>query len=58
MTDTDGIDWIGSEVGRLESMIEEVAGPLATDGGHLVEDIYGNIPDLGWKNLTNNFLGT
>jgi hypothetical protein len=39
-------------------MIEEVAGPLAADGGYLQEDIFGNIPDLGWKNLTKTFLKT
>jgi len=31
---------------------------LAADGGYLADDIYGNIPALGWKNLTRNFLGT
>jgi len=39
-------------------MIEDVAGPMATDGGLLQEDIYGNLPDLGWKNLTKTFLKT
>ncbi|MBW1785727.1 MAG: glycine cleavage system protein H [Deltaproteobacteria bacterium] len=58
MTDTDGLGWMEGEVGRLETMIEEVAGPLAADGGLLVDDIYGNLPDLGWKNLTKAFLKT
>ncbi len=39
-------------------MIESVAGPLAADGGYIVEDIYGNLPSLGWKNLTKTFLKT
>jgi hypothetical protein len=39
-------------------MIEEVAGPLPADGGHLAPDIYGNLPQLGWKNLTRSFLKT
>ena len=49
---------MNNEVQNLESMIEDVAGPLAADGGFLVSDIYGNLPDLGWKNLTQAFLRT
>ena len=58
MTDTESLNWINSEVNQLEGMIEEVAGPLAADGGYLQNDIYGNLPDLGWKNLTKTFLKT
>jgi glycine cleavage system H lipoate-binding protein len=58
MTDTDSLGWINNEVATLENMIEDVAGPMATDGGLLQEDIYGNLPDLGWKNLTKTFLKT
>ena len=58
MTRSDGLAWINQEVQTLERMIEEVAGPLAADGGVLQEDIYGNLPDLGWKNLTQTFLKT
>lgn len=56
MPDTDALAWVGEEVSRLEGMIEEVAGPLATDGGFLREDIYGAIPALGWDRLTRSFL--
>ena len=58
MTNTDSLDWINAEVNHLETMIEEVAGPLAADGGYLQEDIYGNLPDLGWNKLTQAFLKT
>jgi glycine cleavage system H lipoate-binding protein len=58
MTDTSSFDWINQEINRLESMIEEVAGPLAADGGYLGSDVFGNLPKLGWKNLTNAFLKT
>lgn len=58
MDDRNSLDWINGEVGQLEGMIEEVAGPLAADGGYLTNDIYGNIPDLGWSNLTKTFLKT
>ena len=58
MTNTDSLDWIKAEVNHLETMIEEVAGPLAADGGYLQADIYGNLPDLGWASLTKTFLRT
>jgi glycine cleavage system H lipoate-binding protein len=58
MTDQNSLTWLNQEVSRLENMIEEVAGPLAADGGHLADDIYGNLPDLGWGNLTKKFLKT
>jgi glycine cleavage system H lipoate-binding protein len=58
MTDADSMAWMNTEVEHLESMIESVAGPLAADGGLLQADIYGNLPDLGWNNLTNTFLRT
>jgi len=58
MTDQSSLSWMNEEVANLEGMIEEVAGPLAADGGYLAEDIYGNLPDLGWNNLTSKFLKT
>jgi glycine cleavage system H lipoate-binding protein len=58
MVDQDSLSWMNTEVSELEGMIEDVAGPLAADGGYLVDDIYGNLPDLGWKNLTQKFLRT
>jgi glycine cleavage system H lipoate-binding protein/uncharacterized CHY-type Zn-finger protein len=58
MVDQSSLSWMNNEVTHLESMIEDVAGPLAADGGHLAEDVYGNLPNLGWKNLTKAFLRT
>jgi hypothetical protein len=58
MKDTDSLEWINTEVAKLEGLIEDVAGPLAADGGYLQDDIYGNLPDLGWENLTKTFLKT
>jgi len=58
MVDSGSISWMNDEVNRLEKMIEDVAGPLAADGGYLADDIYGNVPALGWNNLVNSFLGT
>ena len=58
MSDQSSLSWMNTEVEILENMIEDVAGPLAADGGYLADDIYGNLPDLGWKNLTKAFLRT
>ncbi|MCP4021866.1 MAG: glycine cleavage system protein H [Desulfobacteraceae bacterium] len=58
MDDDSSVTWTGEEVTTLENMIESVAGPMATDGGLLVSDVYGNLPTLGWNNLTTAFLRT
>ena len=58
MADSNSLEWMNGEVNKLEGMIEDVAGPLAVDGGYLKEDIYGNLPDLNWKALTKTFLKT
>lgn len=57
MADTDSLNWMSEEVSRLEDMIEDVSGPLAADGGYLVDDVFGNVPELGWNNLVKSFLG-
>ncbi|MGD8344527.1 MAG: glycine cleavage system protein H [Desulfobacterales bacterium] len=51
-------EYIDKEVNRLYEVIEETAGPLAADGGYLGEDIFGNLPQLGWQKLTREFLKT
>jgi glycine cleavage system H lipoate-binding protein len=51
-------EYIDKEVARLYEVIEETAGPLAADGGFLGEDIFGNMPQLGWQKLTQEFLRT
>jgi glycine cleavage system H lipoate-binding protein len=56
MVDAQSIEWMDGEVNQLEHLIQEVAGPLAADGGYLQEDIYGNLPQLGWEKLTKTFL--
>ncbi|MEJ2638396.1 MAG: hypothetical protein P8010_02370, partial [Desulfosarcinaceae bacterium] len=44
------------EVQRLFDDIEAVAGPLTADGGHLGEDVYGSLPDLGWEQIAARYL--
>lgn len=56
MATQESLAWMNSEVTQLETMIEGVAGPLAADGGALQDDIYGNLPDLGWDKLRSTFL--
>lgn len=58
MVENESMEWMSKEIDKLEGMIQQVAGPLSTDGGYLTNDIYGNLPDLGWENLTKNFLRT
>ncbi|MBU1343645.1 MAG: glycine cleavage system protein H [Proteobacteria bacterium] len=58
MADEDSEAWLNGEVTTLEEMIENVTGPLSADGGLLTRDIFGTLPALGWKNLTNTFLRT
>ncbi len=56
MDDQQSQAWIHAEIDTLEHMIEDVAGPLAADGGFLSSDIFGALPALGWQNLTKTFL--
>jgi len=48
--------FLETQVDRLYRVIEKTSGPLATDGGNLIRDIYGNMPELGWERLTKEFL--
>ena len=58
MDDEQGRPWISRETDTLIGMIETVNGPLAADGGILVDDIFGRLPSLGWRNLARTFLKT
>lgn len=46
------------EINRLYGVIEDETGPLTADGGKLHNDIFGNLPQLGWERLTKLFLRT
>ncbi len=48
--------FIRQESDRLYDVIEEATGPLAADGGHPINDIFGNIPEIGWEKLVRHFL--
>ncbi len=49
-------DSLEQDINMVYQVIEEVAGPLAADGGNLGDDIYGNMPQIGWDRLTREFL--
>ena len=48
--------YLDAEIDRLYRVIEQEAGPLAADGGYLGDDIFGNLPQTSWQNLTRIFL--
>ena len=56
MIGDESTSFLKEEVEQLTAVIEETAGPLAADGGHLGDDLYGKLPELGWDRLTNMFL--
>jgi glycine cleavage system H lipoate-binding protein len=47
--------FLDKEVDRLFQVIEETTGPLAADGGTLGDDIFGNLPGIGWERLNRSF---
>ena len=51
-------DFFKLEINRIYQVIEDTAGPMAADGGQLGNDIYGNIPRVGWNRLVRLFLHT
>ena len=48
--------FLKDEVAAVYQAVEDIAGPLAADGGFLGRDIYGSLPELGWDNLAKRFL--
>lgn len=56
MINRESADFMSEETDRLYQTIEETTGPLSADGGNLGEDIFGNMPELGWDRLTGLFL--
>ena len=50
------IAWIESEVNTLLRMLQTAAGVTLPSGGALMDDVYGNYPQLGWNRLVHEFL--
>jgi glycine cleavage system H lipoate-binding protein len=47
--------WIDQESHRLINLMETRIGFTLPDGGTIVDDVYGNFQELGWKPLVQEF---
>ncbi len=47
--------WINEEAHRLLNLMETQAGVILPDGGAIVDDVYGNYQELGWRPLVKEF---
>jgi glycine cleavage system H lipoate-binding protein len=52
------IAWTESEIIKLMGMLQAAPGIALPCGGALIDDVYGNYPQLGWKALVHEFLHT
>jgi glycine cleavage system H lipoate-binding protein len=52
----DSAAWIEDETTRLLAMLEPSVGATLQAGGALIDDVYGQCPDLGWDRLVKEFL--
>ncbi len=52
------IAWTESEIIKLLGMLQAKPGVNLPSGGTLIDDVYGNYPQLGWEHLVNEFLHT
>jgi len=53
------VSWLNTEAKKLDEIVMNVYGvPLAATGGEIVDDIYGNLPDIKWEDLVHTFLLT
>ncbi len=51
-------DWMHQESHRLINLMESEVGVTGPDGGTIIDDVYGNYPQLGWRPLVQEFLLT
>jgi len=54
----EGVSFVEQETMRLLAMLEPSVGATLQAGGSLIDDIYGQYPDLGWERLVKEFLRT
>jgi glycine cleavage system H lipoate-binding protein len=52
------IAWTESEIIKLMGMLQAAPGIVLPCGGALIDDVYGNYPQLGWQALVHEFLHT
>jgi glycine cleavage system H lipoate-binding protein len=53
---TEATDFIESEIADLHQALESHVGPLAADGGHLADDLIGNLPVGCWAAIARQIL--
>jgi glycine cleavage system H lipoate-binding protein len=51
----EAVIWINEESHRLISLMETRVGVALPDGGAIVDDVYGNYQELGWRPLVQEF---
>ncbi len=51
----EAVIWINEESHRLLNLMETRAGVILPDGGTIVDDVYGNHEELGWRPLVQEF---
>ena len=51
----DAVIWIDEESHRLLNLMDTRAGVTLPDGGAIVDDVYGNYQELGWRPLVQEF---
>ncbi len=47
--------WINQESQRLLNLMDTRAGIILPDGGAIIDDVYGNYQELGWRPLVQEF---
>src|SRR5664280_2249920 len=47
--------WIDEESHRLLHLMESTAGATLPTGGAIIDDFYGNFPEIGWRPLVQEF---
>ena len=51
----DVVIWIDKESHRLLNLMDTRVGVVLPDGGAIVDDVYGNYQELGWRPLVQEF---
>ncbi len=51
----EAVVWINQESHRLLNLMDTRVGFVLPDGGAIVDDVYGNFKELGWRSLVQEF---
>ena len=51
----EAVIWINEQSHRLLTLMETRAGVILPDGGAIIDDVYGNHQELGWRPLVQEF---